>query len=282
MISAINYITEALAETPKFKTSKNIPSNIKYAEKVKIRKIDYVIIAIEEQDGYACALYNPDEYNVKYTYISTLENVVKHFDYALNPGKTKQTADIGADGEIHYGTSTIKAAMPKKLMKELVEGKKAVDSFRKISLEPDQIYYLIKNGNKTKGIWQVPYSNYVNKSQTNADSFKICVDGAYYDEKINLRDLMPNPKLGIKKTDKLVVLNELVLKDGATETNKVNHIFYPDVDGVLFIVTSRHFITDGGKFAPCEFVKMDGDTLHLTKLKPVRASVDDARAQVIE
>lgn len=285
MKTVLSYIMEAVTTPIKFKTSKNIPNNVKYAEKVNIRKTDYVIIVIEEKDGFACALFEPKDLGAKvlYAYISTTENIVKHFEYALNPGRTKQTADLGADGEIHYGTTTTKAAMPKKLEKEIISGKSASDAFRRIDLSPDQVYYLIKNGNKTKGLWQVPHANYIDKSQTNADSFKICVDGVYYDDEINyVRDLMPNPNLDIKKTDKLVILNKSILADNSTETKHMSHIFYSDVDGVLFIIADRYFKTDGGKFIPCEFVKMDGDTLHLTKRNPIKASVDDVRAQINE
>lgn len=285
MRTVLSYIMEAVATPVKFKVSKNVPNNIKYAEKVNIKKTDYVIITIEEKDGFACALFDPKDLgaNVLYTYLSTTENIVKHFEYALNPGKTKKTANLGADGELSYGTTTTKAAMPKKLEKELITDKKASDSFRRINLLPDQVYYLIKNGNKSKGLWKIPYSNYINKSQAKVDSFKICVDGVYYDDKItNVRDMTPNPNIGIKKTDKLVILNKSVLDSGMNETNAISHIFYPDVDGVLFIIADKYFKMEGGSCVPCSFVKMEDNTLHLTKMDKLRVSTDDIRAQISE
>lgn len=283
MRTVLSYIMEAVATPIKFQKSKDF-DKIQYAEKVTIKKTDYVIVVLEEKDGFACALFDPEDLtgqNIS-CYLSTIENVVKHFEHALKPGRTKKTAELGADGEMHYGTTTTKAALPKKLEKEIVAGKRASDAFIKYGLAPDQIYYLIKKGKKPIGLWKVPYSNYIDKTQTKADEFKICVDGVYYDDKIEyLQELTPNPLIGIQKTDKLIVLNEDVLDDKVDETDITSHIFWPDVDKVLFVIADGYFCTDGGSFIPCSFVKMEDNTLHLTKMSKMRISVDDIRLQVV-
>lgn len=262
MKSIQEFITEA-TNGISFKTSNYLPKNIKYADKVKIKKNEYILFIIECSDGYACCAYNPAEKISKYIYLNTIDNILKHFEYIFNTGKTIKDAKLGPDGELSIGTKTIKKNLALKYQNEIIKSSTNAHSIFLQEGDADGLFYKLKNYNKSKGIWAISHDNYINKKTINSDNVKICVDNEWFDGHASYGDILPNEKLQIEKGDQLVVLKDKMFSK--VDKNNINYLFAPNTKSILIIIADKNFITDGGNFILCKFVKFENNILYLTK-----------------
>lgn len=279
MKTIVQVISESLLEAPKFKDGKNLPFKVKYAEKVNIGNKVGCLILLPQSDGFACAFFDPSEYDsdAKFIYLKDTTNIIPIYKNLLSPGRAKKTSTLGPDGEMHYDVENIKTEMPKKYIKDIVD-KSASQVFK---IYPSDILYMIKNGNKPKGLWKNFKEDSIEKSQIDQTSFTICVDGQFCSDDVREYTLVPNENFNIGNSDALVVIDPNSLESNNSNF-KLDYIFEGFTNRVLFGVSNRFSKYEGGKINICKFEKFENNTLYLTTSNNIKIAQEEARHQIVE